>query len=103
MRADAEARLIRALTESAAAVGCTLTVEGCTSRPWASATFVGEQFSLGIALAPADTACAWLDALPEVELPMRGHVAMPPAVDWIGEKDNRLDVALTVLVLADSR
>lgn len=95
---DAQAHLIRALAADAARAGCTLAVEQATSRPWASATFVGEQQRLAIALVPVAAARRWLDTIEEAELTMRGHVAMPPAVDAAEERDDG-SVAATLSVL----
>lgn len=99
---DALARLTRALAASTAAAGCdTLHVVAGTSRPWASATFVGERHRLTLTLAPIDAARRWLAALADAELPMRGHVAMPPATDAVAERDGTLAIDLSVLTLHD--
>lgn len=98
---DVERRLCAALAANAAAAGCTLAVEQCRGRPWSSATFVGEQLALVMLLDPADAAAAWLAALAEADLPVRGHVAMPPAVDRVEPAGIGLRVRATVLVLSD--
>lgn len=98
---DALARLIRALAQDAAVAGCTATIAADGSRPWASATFVGERHRLTLTLTPVVAARRWLDALAEAELPMRGHVAMPPAIDAVAERDGALHVDLSVLTLHD--
>lgn len=95
---DAQAHLVRALAADAAASGCTLTVEHAAAWPWASATFVGEQQRLALALVPPAAARRWLDGVADAELPMRGHVAMPPAVDAAEERDDG-SVAATLSVL----
>jgi hypothetical protein len=99
---DAHAHLVRALAADAAAAGCTLAVERAASRPWASATFTGEQQRLSLALVPPAAARRWLDAIGEAELPMRGHVAMPPSVDAVEERDGSLLATLSVLTLDDA-
>ena len=98
---DAAARLIRALTRHAAPAGVTLCVEPRHARPWHSATFEGVQLDLTLHAAPAPAARVWLDGLAEAELPMRGHVAMPPAIDGIRDEGNGIVVDATVLVLVD--
>ena len=98
---DAEARLARALERNARAEGVTATVRQCRSRPWSSATFEGVQVDLSVQAGPADAAMAWLAALAEAQLPMAGHVAMPPAIDAAAALDDGLLVALSVLVLID--
>jgi len=99
---DAEARLTRALKRHAAVDGVALSVERCRLRPWSSATFEGAQLALTLALVPAGTARDWLEALPEADLPMRGHVAMPPAVDEVAEREEGVVAEVTVLVLIDA-
>ena len=99
---DALARLVRALSASATAAGCeTPCFVAGTSRPWASATFVGEHHRLTLTLAPPPAARRWLAALADAELAMHGHVAMPPAIDAVAEADGTLSVDLSVLTLRD--
>ena len=99
---DAQAHLVRALATDAAAAGCTLAVERASSRPWASATFTGEQQCLSLALVPPAAARRWLDGLGDADLPMRGHVAMPPAVDGVEDRDGSLAATVSVLTLTDA-
>ena len=98
---DAEARLTRALARHAAAAGVTVDAERCRSRPWSSATFQGVQLHLTLVAAPAAEARRWLDALADAELAMRGHVAMPAAVDAITDRGDALAAEIAVLVLVD--
>lgn len=95
-------RFGHALQASAGAAGCTLSVGETRSRPWSSATYAGEQVTLAASVAPADAAKLWLDGLAEAELPMRGHVAMPPAVETVSEAGEAFAVRLTALILLDS-
>ena len=99
---DVAARLVRALTRHAAQAGVSLCVEERHARPWASATFGGVQLHLLLHAAPAPAARVWLDGLAEAELPMRGHVAMPPAMDDVRGQGDGLIAEATVLVLVDS-
>ena len=98
---DAQARLTRALAGHALGAGVTVTVEQCRSRPWASATFEGVQLHLTLVASPVDPARRWLAALDEAELAMRGHVAMPPAVDAAWTRGEEMVATVTVLVLID--
>ena len=98
---DAQARLERALARHANAAGITVAVEQCRARAWASATFEGVQLDLTLAASPADAARHWLAALAEVDLPMRGHVAMPPAIDAVYPRGEDMVATLTLLVLID--
>lgn len=101
-RGDAEARLVAALTTDARAAGVTLTMGACRSCPWSSATFEGTQLQLDVHAGPESATRAWVAALADAELPMRGHVAMPPALDAAVAEGDGLRVTLTVLVLIDA-
>ena len=98
---DAQARLEQALARHALSAGVAVTVERWQSRPWASATFEGVQFDLTLAASPPDAARQWLATLAEVDLPMRGHVAMPPALDAVHLRGEEMVATLTLLVLID--
>ncbi len=73
-RLDADALLRRALERSADAAGVVLTIQRSDSTRWASATFVGARHELAAELSPAAGADAWLAGLPELDLPLRGHL-----------------------------
>ncbi len=62
-------RLHRALAASAACHGLTFHPLGLHERPWSSATFTGVRLTIDLAIAGGDAA-AWLDALPEEDLPV---------------------------------
>lgn len=98
---DAEARLRRALARHAIAAGVTVSVEHCRAQPWFSATFEGVQLHLSLVASPADPARHWLAGLEGAELPMRGHVAMPPALDAAAPRGDAMVATVTVLVLID--
>jgi len=99
--ADAEARLARALIADALVSGVGVTIDTCRSQPWFSATFEGVQLKLTLTATPAAAARTWLAGLGDAELPMRGHVAMPPAVDAAVPCGNAMTAELSVLVLID--
>lgn len=65
---DAAALLARALRASAGATGVAAEVVDACSTPWSSATFTGERVALTLRAGDA----AWLAALSEADLPMRG-------------------------------
>ena len=99
---DAQARLARALRADARREGCDLEIEAQSAHPWASATYVGDQQRVKVRLCPEPEARRWIATLGEADLPMRGHIAMPPAVDRIEEENGELIVHLAVLTLHDS-
>jgi len=71
-RPDAGTLLARALVADACRHGLLLDVRDWRVIPWASVTFVGDRHiaTLKVAGDPA----AWLAALPEAELAVRGHL-----------------------------
>ncbi len=72
MSADPEKGTIRALTRQAKGEGVTLTATVIARRRWASALFEGVRLTIETT-APERNFDAWLAALPEAELPLRGH------------------------------
>lgn len=71
---DAHTLLERALVRAGELAGCPVSVsEGIWER-WASATFVGARHHVTLTLARTDAGEAWLAALSEAELSVRGHL-----------------------------
>ncbi|HXH16591.1 MAG TPA: hypothetical protein VNJ10_10730 [Sphingomonas sp.] len=99
---DAGTLLIRALRTCATAANLTIHVESIACTPWASATFVGTQHRLTIAADPVPGLREWIDALPDAEFIMRGHIVADLAVDRVETVDGRTHVALAVLTLIDA-
>ena len=94
-RGDAAPRLERALAADAARNGVALTIESHRSTRWASATFVGARHRLELHL--QDGAASWLDALPEADLPIRGHLVADLIV--LARVGDDRDVRATIEVL----
>jgi hypothetical protein len=72
-----------------------------TFRPWCSATFIGSQHRIILRLGAEmslDAAQALAARLPEVELPLPGHVVVDLAVDDVRE-DGAPGVLLDLAVL----
>ena len=99
---DAGTLLIRALRGHAGAAGLTMHVESIACTPWASATFVGTLHRLTIAAMPVPGLRDWIDALPEAEFAMRGHIVADLVVDRIETIDDREHVTIAVLTLIDA-
>jgi hypothetical protein len=70
---DAGTLVERALHQSAARAGVSLTITDAVASRWASATFAGARHVLDVEVA-GDAAAAWLGGLAEAELPMRGQL-----------------------------
>jgi hypothetical protein len=71
---DAATLVERRLILAADAAGHRITVADTQSIPWASATFTGARHRMRLAGAAASGLAAWLQALPEADLPVRGHL-----------------------------
>ena len=78
--ADPAPLLARALIASSIAAGCDATVTAQDSRPWASATYIGARHVVTLSSPACVTRYRWLAALTDIELPVRGHIALPPAI-----------------------
>lgn len=87
------ARLGRALVAGARAAGCDLAILDTSSRPWASATFVGERVDLTMRCqdGPAE---AWLATLPDADLSVRGCFVADLAVRGVAGQEVRLKALL---------
>ena len=99
---DAGTLLIRALRGHAGAAGLTMHVESISCTPWASATFVGTLHRLTIAAMPVPGLRDWIEALPEAEFAMRGHIVADLVVDRIDSIGDRKHVTIAVLTLIDA-
>lgn len=81
MPRDPHARLIAALLGLA---GLHTRLASASSRPWASATFVGAQHRIVLTMADADDgarAAAFAAQLPEAELRIPGHIVADITID----------------------
>lgn len=91
--------LARALAASAAAAGCDLAVTGAEWKGWASATFTGARHVLTLAGTDSEAARAWLGALAELELAVRGHVVADIAVAAVTRSDGRVTASVEALTV----
>ena len=95
--ADPATLLTRALIASAAASGCDAAVVALHTRAWASATFVGARHVVTLASHACVGRYRWLAELAEIDLPVRGHVVLPPAILSAGDER----VVLEIIALED--
>jgi hypothetical protein len=94
---DAGTRLARALARS----GPGIVVTARASTPWASVTFTGARHVLTLE-APASAALdAWLEALPETEFAIPGHLVADLAVAEMRRDGARVEVRIEVLTVED--
>jgi hypothetical protein len=71
---DSTTLLARAIVADAASVGLSCTIAMWRSHPWASATFTGTRHDAVLAIGRDGDPAAWLTALPDRDLTMRGHL-----------------------------
>lgn len=96
LRRDAGLLLARALIADAARHGLGITIDDWRSHPWASATFTGARHAATLAVT-GDPA-TWLAALPDADLPLRGHLV----ADIVARADAGI-VTVEALTLTDDR
>lgn len=98
---DAATLLVRSLARSAAAHRIEAAINEPDSIPWASVTFTGARHVFGIELQPAAAAAAWLAALPEADLPMRGHLVAEIVVTNVETRGCTLFATIAALTVED--
>ncbi|MCC2975541.1 hypothetical protein LK533_02485 [Sphingomonas sp. PL-96] len=98
---DAATLLERRLLLAAQAGGQDLVVSDVQSVPWASATFNGARHRVTAQAAASPGLDAWLQCLPEAELPLRGHLVADLTVLFAAAEGDRLRVEIEVLTVED--
>jgi hypothetical protein len=100
---DAATLLDRALAVSARAAGVEFSAQDWTVTRWASATFEGARHVLHLDLRPSAAARDWLAALPEVELPVRGHLVADVVVASCEEGEDAVTARVEILTVEERR
>ena len=77
---DAGTALRRAVERDAARAGCVLKIAASEETRWASATFIGARHRFTLGGNDDPTFATWLYALPEANLPIRGHLVADLAI-----------------------
>lgn len=80
---DSTALLQRALAASASTYGVAVTFGRMGATPWESATFSGARHVIEARVAGEEAADAWVNALPEVDLPLHGHLVADLSVTGV--------------------
>jgi hypothetical protein len=98
---DAATLLVRSLEADSLRAGCPVRMTESGWTRWASATFSGARHELGLE-APASAALdAWLEALPEADLPLRGHLVADIVVAGISRADGMATIAIEALTVEE--
>ncbi|WP_241213199.1 hypothetical protein [Sphingomonas sp. ABOLE] len=100
-RRDVGARLERALIAAAAVEGCVLRIVEASWVPWASVTFSGARHRLTLELDESIVAKAWLVALPELELPISGHLVADLQVTMVETADGVVCAGIEALTVEE--
>jgi len=93
---DAGTLLVRGLEADSHRANCPVRAIESTWTRWASATFNGARHELTLEAADSSALDAWLDALPEANLPLRGHLV----ADIVVIKRSRAEGIATMTVEA---
>lgn len=99
MARDCARALVHALTRSAAAQGCAVTVTDQGWRRWASATFAGARHRLGVSGTPSAAFDAWLSRLADAELSVGGQLVADLGVTAVAREAGETRAAIEVLTL----
>ena len=78
-----------------------ITIDGIESTPWASATFNGARHRVRLGGTATSELQAWLQALPEAELPLRGHLVADLALLSSEVEGDRLRAEIEVLTVEE--
>lgn len=98
---DVTSLLERRLLLAAQVGGHGITIDAIESTPWASATFNGARHRVGLGGRATAELEAWLRALPEAELPLRGHLVADLALLSSETDGDRLRAEIEVLTVEE--
>lgn len=95
---DAAMQLARALAERCPGGR----VAAHDSTRWASATFTGARHTLRLECPPSAALESWLAALPDADLPLRGHLVADLTVACVRRDDRQVTATIEALTVAES-
>ncbi len=98
---DAATLLERALSTSAADAGCLIRIAAADWTRWASVTFTGARHLLTLEGEASPALEAWLVALPEAELVLRGHLVADLGVESMRRVGDAVTVVIEVLTVEE--
>ena len=97
--ADSTTLLMRAIDADARRAGCAVTLSRAETTRWSSATFTGARHALAIEAPDSPTLEAWLDALPEADLPLRAQLVADLVVTGVTREAGMARVAIEALTV----
>lgn len=97
--ADAAMLLMRAIDTDARRAGCAVTLARAETTRWSSATFAGARHALAIEAPESPALDAWLDALPQADLPVRAQLVADLTVTGVTREAGVARVAIEALTV----
>ncbi|MDH7973577.1 hypothetical protein QH494_15405 [Sphingomonas sp. AR_OL41] len=97
--ADPAMLLMRAIEADARRAGCAVTLARAETRRWSSATFTGARHALAIEAPDSPALEAWLERLPEAELPVRAQLVADLTIAGITREAGVARVAIEALTV----
>lgn len=91
--------LMKAIDADARRAGCAVTLARAASTRWSSATFIGARHELTVEAIDSPALDAWLDALPEAELPVRAQLVADLVVRGVTREAGVARVAIEALTV----
>ena len=98
---DAGTLLVRALYRDSCRAGCPLEIVDADWVRWASATFTGARHALRWTALPGAALETWLAALPDADLPLRGHLLADIVVAGLRRTPELMTIEIEALTLED--
>ena len=91
--------LMRAIDAHARRAGCAVTLARAASTRWSSATFTGARHELTVEAPDSSALDAWIEALPEAELPVRAQLVADLVVKGVTREAGMARVAIEALTV----
>jgi len=98
---DPGTALARALEANARRAGCPVRMSASDWTRWASATFTGARHELTLEADESGALDNWLTELPEVELPIRGHLVADIIVSSVRRGNGTATIRLEALTVEE--
>ena len=98
---DPGTALVRALEANALRAGCPLRTSASDWTRWASATFTGARHEVTLEADESGALDDWLTELPEVELPIRGHLVADIVVISVRRAEGVAKIRLEALTVEE--
>lgn len=99
---DAAVLLGRALRGLAAAADRPVRIVANEGRDWSSATFIGMRHRILLTARPGSSFDRWLATLPEMDVPLRGHIVADLTVEQVRVENGEAYATVLALTVAEA-